>query len=116
MFHARIALLSLLVLSASASAFQGPPYDGGGHGQGSSGGGGSPQGGSRGKYSGPGDTTPAERGPGREGTPGPSSPSTPTHANPAPVASGPSSQPGMPTPVALTTESDDGWWLWWEYN
>jgi HEAT repeat protein len=22
----------------------------------------------------------------------------------------------MPTPVTLTTEGDDGWWLWWEYN
>jgi HEAT repeat protein len=22
----------------------------------------------------------------------------------------------MPTAMSLTTESDDGWWLWWEYN
>ncbi|HEV8112246.1 MAG TPA: HEAT repeat domain-containing protein [Planctomycetota bacterium] len=117
MFHARIALFSLLLLPASASAFQGPPYDGGGHGQGSSGGGGGgSQGGSHGKYGGPGDTIPADKAAGREGTPGASQPSSSPHANPAPVASTPSSQPGMPTPVALTTESDDGWWLWWEYN
>jgi len=32
------------------------------------------------------------------------------------VAVSPAATPGKPTAVGLTTESDDGWWLWWEYN
>lgn len=80
-------------------------------------------GGTGGTYRGPGDTVG-----GSSGTSSPASPASPSTgksgestgapSSVAPAGSGVSSPklPGMPTAMSLTTEADDGWWLWWEYN
>jgi len=77
---------------------------------------------SGGNYSGPGDTV-GPSGPAQPSAPtpgggaGPSSGrpgSTPSGVGPAPAGAS-SSAPGRPTPVGMTTTSDDSWWLWWEY-
>lgn len=108
---------ALIALSGTALAFQGPPvFDHPGHGYQGSGGGTQHGGGT--KYNGPGDT-----GTGSSGQPGPKSdgganptPTSPALPGPTAAPSPSPHTPGMPTPVTLTTESDDGWWLWWEYN
>ncbi len=79
------------------------------------------QGAAGGSYSGPGDTTSSGTGgaaPGGVVTGGGSSggPTGGVVTGPStgPVVRGPSANP-VPTPLNLTTTSDDGWWLWWEY-
>jgi hypothetical protein len=77
-----------------------------------------------GTYRGPGDTVPA--GGSAPASSGGSSGASRTagetagaSAAPQPTGTGAPSAPklpGMPTAMSLTTESDDGWWLWWEYN
>jgi HEAT repeat protein len=87
-------------------------------------GGGSGSGRTGGTWNGPGDTAGSGGSSGPASTGGASSPSTPTGPPPkggagaTPTGSGPSSPriPGLPSALSLTTESDDGWWLWWEYN
>ncbi len=67
---------------------------------------------------GPGDTVPAP-GPTRP-APGSSVPGggasgpTPSGGSSSPTTGGSKSSSG-PSAVSLTTTSDDGWWLWWEY-
>src|SRR5262245_17620019 len=104
----------LVLLSGSALAVQGPPVLGGGHTQ-PGGGTGSGHTGPPPHYNGPGDTAPASRG-GRSESPAEPANPTPAHAAPVPPAAPTLAAPGTPTAVSLTTESDDGWWLWWEYN
>lgn len=71
-------------------------------------------------YNGPGDTAPAPATPGARPGPGPGAgaPSTgrPTGSGgqPGPATSAPS--PAAPRTATLAMTSDDGWWLWWEYN
>ncbi|MFN0007287.1 MAG: HEAT repeat domain-containing protein [Planctomycetota bacterium] len=76
-----------------------------------------------GTYRGPGDTAGGNSG--GSSTSAPASPSTPRSGEstgapssvaPAGSASTSPKMPGMPTALNLTTEADDGWWLWWEYN
>ena len=113
MHVSRVLLLPLLIaFSSSALAFQGPPILGGGaHGKGPSsapgGGGGGGGGSGGGAPAGAGSTQPA---PAR-------TPSTSTAPGIPPfVPAGIATMPWIPTPLNLTTESDDGWVLWWEYN
>lgn len=78
--------------------------------------------GAGGSYSGPGDTV------GGGGAPRPAGPSSPgpgaapgapggtTVGGGAPPPGGGGASTGAkPTPVSMTTTSDDSWWLWWEY-
>ena len=73
---------------------------------------------------GPGDTVPSGSGSAPSRPASSSPPSTPTGENSGTAAAAPPSGaaptpprlPGMPTAASLTTEADDGWWLWWEYN
>lgn len=112
MHVSRVVLLPLLfAFTSSALAFQGPPILGGGaHGKGPSsvpGGGGGGGGSGGGAPAGAGSTQPAP-------TRTPSSPMAP--GVPPFVPAGIATMPWIPTPLNLTTESDDGWVLWWEYN
>ncbi len=75
-----------------------------------------------GSYTGPGDTAPSgggarPSGPSGGKAPGPSTGgpgSVVAGGGSAPAGRGPTAAPA-PTPVNMTTTSDDGWWLWWEY-
>jgi HEAT repeat protein len=111
----RVATLSALVvfsLSNAAPAFQGPPIIfGGGQHPGKGAKGANDTGGGSG-----GGTAPGPR-----ATPNapaaPSSQPTPTSAIGTTMPVAPSAPPPwVPTPLNLSTESDDGWVLWWEYD
>jgi len=106
-----------------AARIQVPSMDGtrgGPQDSGNSGGSGSAGGGT---FRGAGDTVPS----GKAGASAPTSSSPPTRpsgettgtaagAQPTGAAPTPPRIPGMPTALNLTTEADDGWWIWWEYN
>jgi len=77
-----------------------------------------------GSYGGPGDTVggptaPAGAGPatGAPGSSGPGGPRTGpvTGGGPSTGGGNAPTQGPRPTTASLTTTSDDGWWLWWEY-
>ncbi|MCY2960551.1 MAG: HEAT repeat domain-containing protein [Planctomycetota bacterium] len=95
-----------------------PRFDTNGH---PGGGGGPIQRPTGGSYRGPGDTV------GPAGPPGPTAPTgsgtgpatggpgaSVAGTGPRPVGAGPSTG-AVPTTVSMSTTSDDGWWLWWEY-
>ena len=112
--HTALVVLSLgYLLSGAAHAFQGPPIIRSG----------GPHVGAKGAK-GAADTVPGNTG----AATGPRA--TPDTAGSAPVATTPLSTSGstmpvvpstamppwVPTPLNLSTESDDGWVLWWEYD